>query len=104
MAVTITELAVKLQRLEDELIEARSELAQLKSAQPLTPEEWWAARLVQVRASNEKLQPLIDAAFDKMGITGEPVGAERVQELIAAGGVRPEENLFSRGIIEMREE
>lgn len=104
MAVTITELAVKLQRLEDELTEARRELAQLKSAQPLTPEEGWAARLVQVRASNEKLQPLIDAAFDKMGVSNEPVSAEAVQEAMAASGIKPEENLLSRGIIAMREE
>ena len=46
----------------------------------------------------------LDLAFAEMGIQGEPVGAEKVQEMIAACGVKPEDNVFSRGIIEMREE
>ena len=48
--------------------------------------------------------PLIDKAVEKMEITGEPIGAEKVQEMLAAEGVKPEENSFSRGIIKMREE
>jgi hypothetical protein len=47
---------------------------------------------------------LIAKAFTEMGIQGEPIGAEKVQEMIAAYGVKPEDNVFSRGIIEMREE
>jgi len=39
-----------------------------------------------------------------MGVRGEPVGAEEMQEMIAACGVRPEDNILSRGIIDMREE
>ena len=68
------------------------------------PEERAAARLERVRSKNEKLMPLIDKAFEKMEITGEPIGAEKVQEMLAAEGVKPEENSFSRGIIKMREE
>lgn len=52
----------------------------------------------------EKLQPIINRAFAEMGVRDEPVGAEKVQEMIAACGVRPEDNILSRGIIEMREE
>jgi len=51
-----------------------------------------------------KLRPLVASIFSAMGVRGEPIGAERVQEMIAACGVRPEDNLFSRGVIEMREE
>ena len=52
----------------------------------------------------EGLAPLIDWAFRGMGIQDQPIGPERVQELIAACGVRPEMNAFSRGLIGMREE
>jgi len=53
-------------------------------------------------------QPQITAAWNKamkgMGISGEPVGAEELQKMFLECGVNPEENQFSRGIIEMREE
>jgi hypothetical protein len=53
-------------------------------------------------------QAAIDAAvaqaFAAMGITAKPIGAEKVQEMIAACGVKPEDNEFSRGIIAMRGE
>jgi hypothetical protein len=52
----------------------------------------------------EKLRPVIAQAFEEMGIRGEPIGAEKVQAMIAACGVKPEDNAFSQGIIEMREE
>jgi hypothetical protein len=51
-----------------------------------------------------RLRPVIAQAFAEMGIHGAPIGAEKVQELIAACGVQPEANTFSQGIIEMREE
>jgi hypothetical protein len=51
-----------------------------------------------------RLRPVIARAFAEMGIHGAPIGAEKVQEMIAACGVQPETNTFSQGIIEMREE
>jgi len=39
-----------------------------------------------------------------MGIRGQPVGAERLQQMIAAGGTSPDDNEFSQGIIDLREE
>ena len=44
------------------------------------------------------------AAFAEMGISGAPVGPEKLREMMLADGVNPEDNQFSRGIIEMREE
>jgi hypothetical protein len=44
------------------------------------------------------------AAFAEMGISGEPVGPEKLQEMMLADGVNPDDNQFSRGIIEMRDE
>jgi hypothetical protein len=62
-------------------------------------------RLRTVRFVNkEELRPIVDNAFAAMGVRGEPIGAEKVQEMIAACGVRPEDNILSRGIIDMREE
>ena len=52
----------------------------------------------------QKLQPVVDHAFLEMGIQDEPIGAENVQALIATGEVKPEDNILSQGIIEMREE
>lgn len=50
-----------------------------------------------------QLRPVLTKSFGEMNIRGEPVGAENVQAMIAACGVRPEDNAFSRGIVEMRE-
>lgn len=104
MTTTIDQLLIKTEWIEQELAEVRQALEELRPTKSLTLEERVAARLERVRLKNEKLTPLIDAAFKKMEITGEPIGAEKVQEILAAEGVKPEKNSFSRGIIEMREE
>ena len=104
MTTTIDKLLIKTERIEQELAEVKQALEELRPTKSLTPEERAAARLERVRSKNEKLTPLIDKAFEKMEITGEPIGAEKLQEMLAAEGVKPEENSFSRGIIKMREE
>ncbi len=104
MTTTIDELLIRTDRIEQELAEVRQALEEFRPTKSLTPEERAAARLERVRSKNEKLTLLIDKAFEKMGITGEPIGAEKLQEMLAAEGVEPEENSFSRGIIKMREE
>ena len=45
-----------------------------------------------------------DKSFEEMNIRSELIGAESVQAMIAASGVRPEDSAFCRGIAEMREE
>lgn len=44
------------------------------------------------------------AAFAEMGISGKPVGPEKLRAMMLEDGVDPKDNQFSRGIIEMREE
>ena len=61
------------------------------------------SRVVQL-ADKETLRSAVTKSFEEMNIRGEPIGAESVQAMIAASGVRPEDNAFSRGIVEMREE
>lgn len=67
-----------------------------------------AERGARLLRNAELQQPYIAAAWAKMmeemGISGEPIGAEKLQEMMIAEGVNPEDNEFSRGIIEMREE
>lgn len=50
------------------------------------------------------LRSLVAKVFDEMRIRGEPVGAEKVQEMIAVCKGRPEDNALSQAIIGMREE
>jgi hypothetical protein len=46
--------------------------------------------------------------FAELGIEGEPIEAEKLQEMIGETlrkqGINPEDNIFSREIIAMREE
>ena len=52
----------------------------------------------------QEFQPLVAKAFAEMGIHGEAIEAELAQKMITACGVRPQDNLLSQGIVEMREE
>lgn len=104
MTTTVAQLLIRIEQLEQELVSVRQEVETLRSTTPMEPEERAAKRLARVRAKNEKLIPLIDKTFEAMGITGEPIGAEKVQEMLAAEGIDTEDNACSRGIIEMREE
>ena len=104
MKTTVEQLLIRIEQLEQELVAVRQEVETLRSTTPMGPEERAAKRLARVRAKNEKLIPLIDKTFKAMGITGEPIGAEKVQEMLATEGINPEDNAGSRGIIEMREE
>jgi hypothetical protein len=109
MSLSVVQIESDLMRLEAEVAEALRRVREIKltqeePTQKLTPEEWWAARIERVRAKNERLRPFMGKAFKALGATLEPVGAEKVQEMVAACGVNPEDNLFSQGIIEMREE
>jgi hypothetical protein len=40
----------------------------------------------------------------QLGIKGKPIGAKKLQEMALKEGINPNDNQFSRGIIEMREE
>lgn len=55
---------------------------------------------VDKRAMRKALAPL----WKRLGLDElEPIGPEKLQQRMLEHGVRPEENLLSRGIIEMRE-
>ncbi len=56
------------------------------------------------RVNKPRMRSLTAKTFEKMGVKGKPIGAEKVQERIAAHGVKPEDNAFSRALLRMREE
>ncbi len=56
-------------------------------------------------ADKEPLRQAFAELMRKMGIEHvQPIGAEALQEMMLREGVKPEECIGSRGIIEMREE
>jgi hypothetical protein len=56
-------------------------------------------------ADKKHIQEMVAEQNRIMGFVIDPTAmAERAQEMILADGVRPEDNAFSRGIIEAREE
>jgi hypothetical protein len=60
--------------------------------------------LRRAEAQHEESVRALDKAMAEMGISGEPIGAEALQQMMIADGINPADNEFSRGIIEMREE
>ena len=69
-----------------------------------TAAERGAALWREARLHQAEISVATAAAFTEMGISGEPVSIEELHKMMLADGVNPEDNEFSRGIIEMREE
>jgi hypothetical protein len=94
MTTTIAELEKRVAALERSLSYLRQELG------IWTPGE--------TPAEAERAHAEVEAAWarakEQMGIRGEPIGAEKLRERMLASGIKPEDNILSRGIIEMREE
>ena len=105
MISTITELIIKIEQLEWDLAEVRKELVKLQAPlmKSLTPEERKAVRVARSRAQRERLRPSIENALGKPDSDVEIPTAEELQRLLLEEGVRPEDNLGSRAIIEERE-
>ncbi|MEW6297200.1 MAG: hypothetical protein AB1671_05590 [Thermodesulfobacteriota bacterium] len=100
VAGKLAELRVALEQLPDPAVEHSLDSPAVQRRGESQTNRLQAGRFVDKHA----LQPLIARSFAEMGIRGEPVGAEKVQEMIAACGVREEDNILSRGIVDMREE
>lgn len=97
MAKTIEELESALGCLEQEIVRLKTEIDELRSR--TLPDSGEKAK-----TENEQLSLLLEQAFDQMGVSGKPIGAEKVRQMMRECGVEPEERLFSRSIIEFREE
>jgi hypothetical protein len=110
MTATIEMLKRKIAHVQQELTEVSAALDELAGA-PTKPGAILEAPardpLAGIRFSDPKaLLPLLDKAFAQMGIdvTQPALTPEEVQQLMLREGVRPEDNLGSRAIIEAREE
>ena len=102
MATTLEELERRLAALEQEVADLKQQQAVARGLE--TPAERGARALRNAKLAQPAMAAAWAAALKEMGIEGEPIGAEKVQQMIAACGFKPEDNEFSRGIIEMREE
>jgi hypothetical protein len=102
MTATFEDLEKRVAALEEEV----ARLGQLLQPNPvaMTPAERGAELLRLAKANQPAISAAVAKAFAEMGITAEPIGAEKVQEMMAACGIKPEDNEFSREIIAMREE
>jgi hypothetical protein len=102
MASRVAELEKRVAALEREL---RS-LRQLVEARPIeeTPAEAGARMLRQAERSQAALAAGWARAMEEMSIRGEPIGAQALRARMLASGIKPDDNAFSRGIVEMREE
>ena len=102
MTTRVAELEKRVAALEREI----SSLRQLVLARPIegTPAEAGARMLREAERSQAELAAGWARAMEEMGIRGEPIGVEKLREMMLAEGIKPEDNILSRGIIEMREE
>jgi hypothetical protein len=102
MDLSLETLAERLAALEREVAELRRLVAEQLAQKSLA--ELGASLLREAKASQPAISAAVAKAYAEMGITGEPVGVEKLREMMAACGIKPEDNIFSREIIAMREE
>ena len=101
----ITKLIIKVEQLEWDLAEVKKELVKLQAPlmKSLTPEERKAVKVARSRAQRDRLRPSIENALGKLDPDVEVPTAEELQQLQLEEGVKPEDNIGSRAIIEERE-
>lgn len=102
MSPTAEELDKRVAVLEQELAQLRAMIQERSGAE--TSAERGARLWREAALSGPALAAAWVKALEEMGIRGEPIGAQKVREIVAGCGVRPEDNVASRGIIAMREE
>jgi hypothetical protein len=89
MATTMEELEKRVAALEREVSSLRQELGIRTAAEK--------------SAESERIKTIWARTLEQLGIHREPIGAEKLQAMMLAEGIKPEENLLSRGIRLYRE-
>ena len=99
-------MATTLEQLEQRLTTVEQEVRQLRQQQASSgaTTKTWAEYPAQSRREKPRLKAIMAKVLEQMGITGTPVPPQKLREMMAACGIKAEDNLFSRGIQEMREE
>ena len=99
------DMAMTLEELEKRVVALEQEVALLKQQRNgATDDALFGMASSFAVLDQEKFRNGFAKALAAMGITGSPIGAHRLQEMLIAEGIRPQDNEFSRAIIEMREE
>jgi len=88
MATTLEELARRVAQIEREL--ARLRRREDEPPHGETPAERGARLLAQARRDKSRLKQSIARAFEEMGIRGQPVPPEKLRQMMAECGVKPE--------------
>ena len=101
-------MATTLEELEKRVIALEQEVAKLRGDAPTPPDPkpwWWDIPMLRKsREQQAELSAIAAKVFAEMGITGPPVGHDKLMEMMLACGVDPNDNAASREVIAMREE
>ncbi len=100
-------MVTTLEELERRVVALEQEMAMLRGTaeaprKPLAGDNIPMIR--EARAQQAAISAAVAKAYAEMGITGPPVGPEKLKEMMLADGVDPNDNAASREIIAMREE
>jgi len=102
MSTTIEALEQRLAAVEQDLAQLRLQLVRWPADE--SSAELGARLLREAALEQPKIAAGWRKAMEEMGISGEPVGIEKLHEMMLAAGVDPNDNAFSREIIAMRDE
>ena len=105
MAVTyesLKELRKKIDQMENELLEMRQSVDQMIAVHEHKPYDDWRSKIQW--ADTEALREWFDDWRKRNGVTYQPIGARKLQEMGLKEGINPEDNLLSSEIVRMREE
>jgi hypothetical protein len=102
MNATLESLQLRVLKLEQEMNSLRQLV--MNGSREETPAERGRRLLDQARRDKHKHLAHVAQAYRQMNIVSAPLPPAQLRQIMATEGVRPEENLFRRGIEEMREE
>lgn len=97
-------MATSLEELEKRLTQVEQELADWRRFAAIDPVTRGAGLWKQAEIAQRLMHAGWSRTLEQMQLSGEPVGAEVVQQMMTNNGIQPEQNEFSRSLIEMREE
>lgn len=102
MATSLDALERRVAALEEEMIRLRQPAGPCSIVE--TPAQRGARVLAEAIRDKAQSKAQVEQLFAQMGINLPPVPPEQLRAMMAAEGIKAEDNLFSRGIREMREE
>ena len=106
MTATLEEVRRRLIDIQAQLAEVTEAVAELEvqpQEGPAPPVRGWPSTIPLV--DKKPLKEAFDDLMRQMGIENtQPIPAEELQERMRQHGIKPEDRILSRGIIEMREE